>query len=169
MYYIPKKKRNLYQHHLESMASQNHIRAPCSPDWPSITSSSSSRSPTPTPLPPTLPRPPVRQRRQQNTTRDQRIQASTLHKIGWSYRNIGRHIGLSKRQAEYAVKHSLTPRKPTGRPSVVTAETLERIIEWVCASAVNRRTRWDQIPQKLHLDIGYYAIRRALRNHGFAR
>jgi DDE superfamily endonuclease/Transposase len=151
------------------MNVQDLLIGPHSPDWPSdISSSSSSRSPTPTPLSPIPPRPPVR-RRKPNTTRDQRIEVRTLREIGWSTAAISRQLGLSRSQVVYTAKQPVTPRKPTGRPSIITSELLVRIIEWICASGIHRRARWDQIPQRLNLDIGYYAIRRALRNAGFAR
>jgi transposase len=150
------------------MDIQNLLIGPNSPDWPSDVSSLSSRSSTPSPLPPIPPRPPVRQRKQ-NTTRDQRIEIHTLRTIGWNSSQIGRQLGLTARQVQYAVKQPLTPRKSTGRPSIVTAEILLQVIEWICTSTVHRRARWDQIPQRLGLNIGYYAIRHALRNAGFAR
>jgi Transposase len=56
-----------------------------------------------------------------------------------------------------------------GRPPALNQEELNRIIEWICASQGNRRTAWIQIPITLELNIGFYALRTALRNAGFAR
>jgi Transposase len=145
---------------------QYDAERPASPDWPSIPSSSSPAS-SPTSASP-QPRPPLRRRREY-TSRDDRIRARTLREIGWTYSAIARHTGLIFSQARYASNNPPTPRKRSGRPSFLSEKTVKQIIDWICVSAANRRSRWDQIPQKLGLDIRYYCIRYALRKAGFSR
>jgi transposase len=142
---------------------------PVSPDWPSDYSTSPSLSPHRSPtlvVPATLP---LRRRQRQFTTRDDRLRVRTLLEIGWSIRATARHLGLSKGQVAYASNKPPTPQKRSGRPLVLDQNTIEQIIEWICASKAHRRSRWDQIPRKLGLDIGYYAVGYALRKAGFSR
>jgi hypothetical protein len=75
-----------------------------------------------------------------HTTRDQRLQAQTLHDIGLSYAQNRAHLGLTFHQISYAIHHRLTPQKRSGRPSILTQEEVAEIINWVCASKGNRRT-----------------------------
>jgi transposase len=146
-----------------------------SPDWSSSPTSEASDPEAPSPIrplsTPNVPStpPPLLRRRRQNTSRDDRLRVHTLREIGWNSRDITRHTGLTQNQVRYALTHPSTPRKPSGRPSQLSPNDIDRIIEWVCASKANRRSRWDQIPQKLGLNVGYYTVRRALRNAGFER
>jgi hypothetical protein len=116
------------------MASANQLDRPSTPPPPPpppllpILTPSSSAYPEPSPTPPTAPPiappPPVYQ-----TTRDQRLQAQTLHDIGLPYARIRDHLGLSIRQIRYAIRHRLTPQKSPGRPSVLTQEEVAEIID----------------------------------------
>jgi len=146
----------------------NQLDRPSTPPPPPppplpISTPSSSAYPEPPPTPPTAP-PPVYQ-----TTRDQRLQAQTLHDIGLTYTQIRAHLGLTLRQIQYAIHHQLTPQKRPGRPSILTQEEVAEIIDWVCALKGNRRTPWAKIPIILELDVSYYAVRTALRKAGFSR
>jgi transposase len=103
------------------------------------------------------------------STRDQRLQAQTFHDAGLTYAQIRAPLGLTLRQVQYAVSHRLTPKKRHGRPPILTQEEVNDIITWICVSKANRRTLWIKIPMSLKLNVGYYCVRRALRNAGFAR
>ena len=104
------------------------------------------------------------------TTRDTRIKVQTLRDIGWKYQAIATELDLTLRQVQYAVNHPLTPAKRSGRPSGITHDELEAIIEWVIHSKNGRRCQWSNIPIAMGLPyIGWYAIRNALRNAGFKR
>jgi transposase len=146
-----------------------------SPDWSFIASLSSSPSPcprpytnrTPPPPPPPLPPPPLRRQRP-FTTRDDRIRVRTLREMGHTHTAIACHLGLTRNQVQYASQRPSTPQRRSGRPSTLSADATDQIIEWICASKANRRCRWDQIPRKLGLDIGYYAVRYTLRKAGFS-
>jgi transposase len=104
-----------------------------------------------------------------DATRDKRLQVQTLRDIGWSYSRICKQLDLTRHQITYAATHRATPKKRKRRPPALNQEELNRIIEWICASQDNRRTAWIQIPIILELNIGFYALRTALRNAGFAR
>jgi transposase len=103
------------------------------------------------------------------STRDQRLQIQTLRDIGLTYRQIHEQLGLTHRQIRYAISHRVTPKKRSGRPSILTQEEVNEIITWICFSKANRRTPWVKIPIILKLNVSYYYIRTALRNAGFAR
>jgi hypothetical protein len=103
------------------------------------------------------------------STRDQRLQAQTLYDTGLTYAQIRTQLGLTFRQVQYAVSHRLTPKKRHGRPPILTQEEVNNIIVWIYVLKANRRTPWIKIPISFKLNIGYYCVRRALRNAGFAR
>jgi hypothetical protein len=75
-----------------------------------------------------------------DTTRDQRLQVPTLHDTGFTYTQIRERLGLTFRQVQYAVRHRVTPKKRSGRPSILTQEEVDHIIMWVCAIKGNRCT-----------------------------
>jgi transposase len=104
-----------------------------------------------------------------DTTRDERLQIQTLYNCGLNYPQIREQLNLTLHQIAYAVNHLLTPKKRSGRPSMLSQEEIDHIIHWVCASPRNRRTAWAKTPIILELNISFYAIRPALRNTGFAR
>jgi Homeodomain-like domain len=45
-----------------------------------------------------------------DTTRDQRLQAQTLHDVGLTYTQIHEQLGLTLRQVQYAISHRITPK-----------------------------------------------------------
>jgi hypothetical protein len=75
-----------------------------------------------------------------DTTRDQRLQAHTLHDFGLTYTLIHEQLGLTLRQIQYAISHQISPKKRSGRPSRVTQEEINELIAWICISKANRRT-----------------------------
>ena len=88
-----------------------------------------------------------------DTTRDQRLQIQTLHDVGLSYTQIQKQLGLTLRQIQYAARHRITPKKRAGRPSTLTQEEVNEIINWVCALKANRRAPWAKIPIILDLNV----------------
>jgi transposase len=154
--------RNIYKMAL-SNASESSEDILSSSEWPP--------SPTPAPRIRTSPLPPpaTTRRHWQQTTRDQRLQIQALHTAGLKQQEIEHQLRISRNQVRYAIKHPATPSKKRGRHSQLSNEEIERIIEWVCASAANRRCPWERIPLKVGLDTSYYTVRYALRKAGFSR
>jgi transposase len=146
------------------MDPANQLDRPSTSPTLSLSTPSSSAYPEHPSTPPPAPPPTT-----SHTTRDQRLQAQTLHDIGLSYAQIRAHLGLTFRQISYAIRHRLTPQKRSGRPPVLTQEEVVEIIDWVCALKGNRRTPWAKIPIILELNVGYHAARNALRKAGFSR
>jgi hypothetical protein len=83
-------------------------------------SSNSSDRPQ-TPPPPSAPS-------RTNSTRDQRLQAQTLHDVGFTCSQISNQLSLSLRQVRYTLSHRITPKKHSGRPSLLTQEEVDNII-----------------------------------------
>jgi hypothetical protein len=54
------------------------------------------------------------------STRDQRLQAQTLHNAGLTYTQIRTQLSLTLRQIQYAVSHRLIFKKRHRRPSILT-------------------------------------------------
>ena len=82
---------------------------PPPPPTPPLSTPSSSAYPEHSSTPPLAPPPTT-----SHTTRDQRLQAQTLHNIGLSYAQIRAHLGLTFHQIAYAIQHRLTPQKRSG-------------------------------------------------------
>lgn len=109
-------------------------------------------------------------RHSKHTTHDQRRDIHLLYKNGFTQKQIASQLRLTERQVGYAIHHSPTPKKKTGRHTKITSEELEYLIEWVCATKANRRCRWELIPIKAGLShLSFYTIRHALRKAGFVR
>jgi hypothetical protein len=91
------------------------------------------------------PKTPLRNR---NCTRDQRLQAQTLYRhAGWSRDDIALQLNLTPGQVDYALTHRVTPQKKrSGRRPLLGPAERKQLVEWVCASAKNRRTPWKEIP-----------------------
>jgi hypothetical protein len=88
-----------------------------------------SPSPPPSPpSPPSTPSPPIR-KSALDTTRDQRLQIQTLRSAGLTYSQIQGQLGdVTLHQITYAIQHPVTPKKRSGRPSILTPEEVAEII-----------------------------------------
>jgi hypothetical protein len=65
--------------------------------------------------------------RPSHTTRDQRLQAQTLHDIGIPYSRIS-EPNTTLRQVRYAINHRIPPKKLSGRPLILKQEEMCYII-----------------------------------------
>ena len=117
--------------------------------------------------PPTIP---IRQR---DLSRDQRIQIQILHGLGWPYTKIVKHYNheITFRQVQRACTSRPTPQKTQcGRKPFLDTASRKILVDFVCASAENRRLPFREIPLKLGwAHISERAIRLALQKEGFAR
>lgn len=107
--------------------------------------------------------------RASNTSRDTRVSIRTLRSAGWTYQQIATHLHLTLRQVQHAATTQATPRRPSGRPPILTVAQVEELIEFVCSSRKARRMAYWRLPQELGWDCSVYAIRNALRRAGFKR
>ncbi|RFU23556.1 hypothetical protein B7463_g12782, partial [Scytalidium lignicola] len=70
----------------------------------------------------------------------------------------------------YALAHRLTPQKvKSGRRPLLGPSDRKLLIEWVCASAANRRVEWYRILAILGWNCKVYAIIIAFKIEGFSR
>lgn len=106
-----------------------------------------------------------------NCTRDERLRAQTLYlHAGWSKDDIALQLNLTPGQVQYALTHRVTPqKKKSGRRPLLGPAERKQLIEWVCASAKNRRTPWKDIPGILGWNCSVYAIETAFKHEGFTR
>jgi ketohexokinase/beta-glucosidase len=104
-------------------------------------------------------------------TRDDRLKIQTLFfHAGWTKAQIALQLNLTERQIQYALCHRVTPQKKhSGRRPFLGPEERKQLVEWVCASAKNRRTPWHKIPAIFGWDCHVYAIETAFKLEGFAR
>ena len=104
-------------------------------------------------------------------TRDDRLRIHTLFfHAGFTKNEIALQLNLTLEQVKYALRHRITPQKRrSGRRPLLGPLERKQLIEWVCASAKNRRTPWAQIPAIFGWDCHVYAIETAFKAEGFAR
>ena len=80
---------------------------------------------------------PATPKKQSDLTHDQRLQAIALRDIGWKYEQIAKHLDITIRQVQYACTIGWpTPQKARSGPkNVITDETRQMLIDFVCASS----------------------------------
>ena len=117
-----------------------------------------------------IPHPPLRKPKAPELTRDQRRDVLLLHSIGWSYSQIHKHTAYSIDQIGRACRADRpTPRKRSGRPPLLTQAQVEELVEFVCASAPNRRMSFSKLAEVMDFGVKKDAIRTALLREGFHR
>jgi len=117
-----------------------------------------------------IPHPPIRRPKAPDLTRDQKRDCQLLHSIGWSYGQIRTKTGYTIDQIVRAYRADRpTPRKRGGRPPILTQAQVEELVEFVCASAKNRRMSFTQLAEVLEFGVKKQAIRIALLREGFHR
>jgi len=85
--------------------------------------------------------------KQKDLSRDLRLKVQTLREIGWTYSKIAEHLKITPRQVQYACSMRPTPQKKRcGRKAIIDAESLQMLVEFVCASTENRQMPYKQIP-----------------------
>jgi transposase len=114
--------------------------------------------------------PPSQRFKSCDLSRDERLQVQTLRNFGVSYDQIVAQLGLTYDQVGHACRApNVTPKKRSGRPSLLNPEQIEELIAFVTSSKASRRMPYSKIPLALGWDCSEYAIRYALRNAGFKR
>lgn len=100
-------------------------------------------------------------------SRDQSLQARTLHSVGLQYAKIATQLDITQCQAQYAC---LTPQfHQRGTFPIINESATQVLYDFVCASRRNRRISIADLATALHWDISTLAIRNALKRGGFAR
>jgi len=99
-----------------------------------------------------------------DTNRDERLRIRTLRGIGWTYEDIAAYTGCTLAQVRHACSaDQTTPRRRSGRPSLLTDAQVEELIAFVCTSKATRRMPYRNIPLALGWNCSEYAIRYASR------
>ena len=109
--------------------------------------------------------------RKHAATRDDRLRIETLYfEANWSVDDICLQLNITRNQVYYALSHRLTPQfKRSGRHPLLSTPQRKRLIQWVTASAENRRVPWVEIPSILGWECGEKAIRAAFKKEGYVR
>ena len=114
------------------------------------------------------PHPPIRPPKASHLTRDQRRDIQLLHSIGWSYSQIHRQTQATLSQIRTAIVKA-TPQKRSGRPPILTQAQVEELVEFVCASSINRRMSFQKLAEVMDWGVKKDAIYTALLREGFYR
>ncbi len=107
--------------------------------------------------------------RQEDMTRDERIEAQVYRGLGWTYKQIAERMGKSPRQVQTACTSLATPKKKCGRPARITAAMRQVLVDFVRASERNRLMLYAQIPEAIGWDVSEPQVNRALQKEGYAR
>jgi transposase len=107
--------------------------------------------------------------RQEDMTRDERIEAQVYRGLGWTYKQIAERMGKSPRQEQTACTSPATPKKKCGRPATITITMRQELVAFVRASARNRLMPYAQIPEAIGWNVSEAQVRRALQKEGYAR
>jgi transposase len=105
-----------------------------------------------------------------DSSRDQRRDVKLMYRLGFTQARISSELQLSINQVQYACAHDEIPMRRSGRPSNLTQDQIDTLIDFISASKTNRRLPFAQIPHALGWDdIGSYCIRHTLRKLGYSR
>ncbi len=108
--------------------------------------------------------------KQSNLSCDLRLQIQTLRNIEWKYFKIAEHLKIMIRQVQYVSTHwSTLQKRQCERKSTINVESLQILIDFVCASQKNRQLSYWQISWKLEWDVSEDAIHWALQKEDFFR
>jgi len=102
-------------------------------------------------------------------TRNQQVRIRVLRDIGWAYKDIALKYDVTIRAVQYACMNPQTPKKRSGRPSRLSEEQVECLIDFVTYSKLNRRLPYYRNPDTLRFDCGVDLIQYALKRKGFKR
>jgi hypothetical protein len=107
--------------------------------------------------------------RQEDMTRDERIEAQVYRGLGWTYKQIGAHMGKTMQQVQTACTSPATPKKKCGRRATITVAMRQELVDFVCASPWNRLMPYAKILEAIGWNVSEAQIRRALQKEGSAR
>ncbi len=106
--------------------------------------------------------------KRQHMTRDERIEAQTLHAASWTYIQIASKLGKTHRQIQTACTSRRTPKKRSGRPPMLSSAQKAELIAFVTATQRNRLLPYKALSSELGWDCSEHAIKRALKAEGFS-
>jgi len=102
-------------------------------------------------------------------SRDERLRCKVLCEAGFTIDEVVKRTGATWRQVQYANAHTTTPRRRSGRSSVLTEAQIKELIDFICASNENWRMSYEKVAQAMEFGVTARVIRKALENHGFHR
>ncbi|KAJ9292418.1 hypothetical protein DTO271G3_8799 [Paecilomyces variotii] len=104
--------------------------------------------------------------------RDQRRDIQLMRRLGYTYEQISRELGITQRQVQYTcqlpIEHP-TPQKPPGRSSSLSEEQMDEIEAFITGSREGRRMPYKKLIRHFNLDISEAVLARALKKRGYSR
>ncbi|OAG04261.1 uncharacterized protein CC84DRAFT_1219462 [Paraphaeosphaeria sporulosa] len=116
--------------------------------------------------------PPSTPPRHRYLSRDERLQAQTLHLAGHTQTFIANLLGFSRRQVAYAIaSNRVTPKKRSGRPRKLTDAQVDELEAYIKSSRTARQMSYQALTEGpfAEWEVTQYAIRTALRSRGYTR
>lgn len=102
-------------------------------------------------------------------TQDQQIWIQVLQNLGWMYKNITQKYDITFWVIQWACTHPQTPKKQSDRPSQLSEEQIESLVEFVMTSKENHWLPYYWIPEILRFNCSINSIQYALKKQGFKR
>ncbi|OJD25626.1 hypothetical protein ACJ73_02998 [Blastomyces percursus] len=78
-------------------------------------------------------------------------------------------LGIRNEYRQALSQSTATPKKHAGRPSQLTEEQMNEIIEFISASKINRQMPYKKLIVVLHLEVNEKCLGRALKRRGYSR
>lgn len=100
------------------------------------------------------------------------MQVHGFRDAGWSYHKIADHLNISQGQVIYTLNRgNVTPRKGKGRPSYLSQENVNDIINFISSSSKSRRMIFLELATGPFRDLGVSerAIQKELQKKGYKR
>jgi transposase len=112
--------------------------------------------------------------RRRRLDRDQRRDILVLRRRGDSYAEIAQFLDITERAVQYTctTKYATPQHKKAGRPSKLSSEEVEHLLEYIKTSKQTRRMTYQALKDALYPDreeIGPQAIKYALHKRGYFR
>lgn len=99
-----------------------------------------------------------------------RVRIQTLRRdCAWTLSRIGLHMGIPTSTIASVIINPATPRKPTGRPILITTPIKNHLINFVTSSAEARCMTYAQLIHETGIVASERTIRRVLQSAGFQR
>ena len=103
-------------------------------------------------------------------TRDQRRDILLLHSLNWTYEQIATKVKTTHYAVQYTCqKQVATPVKQPGRPSQLSSDQVDEILDFITATKEGRQMAYKTVVTTFELGVSDRCLGRALKKRGFSR
>lgn len=92
-----------------------------------------------------------------------------MRDLGYSQHQIANILKITRHQVFHAIHSPLTPKKPPGRPSKLSPEQMNEIIDFIISAKRNRQMTFSRVIKTLNLGVSTHCLQLALKKRGFQR